>query len=80
MSTDNLRREPRCLGQRNRLCKLARSYLDLMSLGFEAFGDLDSVSANLTLAVLPEKPALARMVAAGAFMSYPAWLLARKTA
>ena len=49
------------------------------TLGFEAFGDLDSVSANLTLAVLPEKPALARMVAAGEFMSYPAWLLARKT-
>lgn len=49
------------------------------TLGFEAFGDLDSVSANLTLAVLPEKPVLARMVAAGEFMSYPAWLLSRKT-
>lgn len=49
------------------------------TLGFEAFGDLDSVPANLTLTVLPEKPALARIVASGEFLSYPAWLLARKT-
>jgi hypothetical protein len=35
------------------------------TLGFEAFGDLDSVSANLTLTVLPEKPALIRIVTSG---------------
>ena len=28
------------------------------TLGFEAFGDLDSVPTNLTLTVLPEKPLL----------------------
>ena len=28
------------------------------TLGFEAFGDLDSVSTNLTLTLLPEKPVL----------------------
>ena len=49
------------------------------TLGFEAFGDLDSVSANLTLTVLPEKPALVRIVASGEFLSYPAWLQALKT-
>jgi hypothetical protein len=49
------------------------------TLGFEAFGDLDSVSANLTLTFLPEKPALARIVASGDFLSYPAWFQALKT-
>ena len=44
------------------------------TLGFEAFGDLDSVPTNLTLTVLPEKPVLERIVASGAFVSYPAWL------
>ncbi len=47
------------------------------TLGFEAFGDLDSVQTNLTLTVLPEKPVLMRVVESGAFMSYPAWLRAR---
>jgi hypothetical protein len=47
------------------------------TLGFEAFGDLDSVPTNLTLTVLPEKPVLVRIVASGAFLSYPAWLRAR---
>jgi hypothetical protein len=49
------------------------------TLGFEAFGDLDSVPTNLTLTVLPEKPALVGVVASGEFLSYPAWLLARRT-
>ena len=48
------------------------------TLGFEAFGDLDSVPMNLTLTVLPEKAVLERIVASGAFLSYPAWLLARR--
>jgi hypothetical protein len=48
------------------------------TLGFEAFGDFDSVPTNLTLTVLPEKPVLVRVVASGAFLSYPAWLLARR--
>ena len=48
------------------------------TLGFEAFGDLDSVPTNLTLTVLPEKAVLERIVASGAFVSYPAWLLARR--
>ena len=49
------------------------------TLGFEAFGDLDSVPTNLTLTVLPEKPALIRIVTSGEFLSYPAWLRARRT-
>jgi hypothetical protein len=49
------------------------------TLGFEAFGDLDSVPTNLTLTVLPEKPLLLRVVGSGAFLSYPAWLRARRT-
>jgi hypothetical protein len=48
------------------------------TLGFKAFGDLDSVSTNLTLTLMPEKPVLERIVASGAFVSYPAWLLARR--
>ena len=48
------------------------------TLGFEAFGDLDSAPTNLTLTVLPEKPALVRFVTSGEFLSYPAWLRARK--
>jgi hypothetical protein len=48
------------------------------TLGFEAFGDLDSVSTNLTLTLMPEKAVLERIVASGAFLSYPAWLLARR--
>ena len=49
------------------------------TLGFEAFGDLDSVPTNLTLTVLPEKPLLLRIMGSGAFLSYPAWLRARQT-
>ena len=49
------------------------------TLGFEAFGDLDSVSTNLTLTLLPEKTALVRIVTSGEFLSYPAWLQARRT-
>jgi hypothetical protein len=48
------------------------------TLGFEAFGDLDSVPTNLTLTVLPEKPVLFRTMGSGAFLSYPAWLRARR--
>jgi hypothetical protein len=48
------------------------------TLGFEAFGDFDGVPMNLTLTVLPEKAVLERIVASGAFLSYPAWLLARR--
>ena len=47
------------------------------TLGFEAFGDLDSVSTNLTLTLMPEKPLLLRTMGAGAFLSYPAWLRMR---
>jgi hypothetical protein len=47
------------------------------TLGFEAFGDLDSVPMNLTLTLMPEKPVLVRVVASGAFLSCPAWLRAR---
>ena len=46
------------------------------TLGFEAFGDLDSVLTNLTLTVLLEKPLLLRIMGSGAFLSYPAWLSA----
>jgi hypothetical protein len=49
------------------------------TLGFEAFGDLDTVPTNLSLTLLPEKPLLARVIASGVFLSYPAWLLARLT-
>ena len=49
------------------------------TLGFEAFGDLESVPTNLTLTVLPEKPLLLRIMGSGAFLSYPAWLRARRT-
>jgi len=37
------------------------------------------VSANLTLPVLPEKPALVRIAASGDFLSYPAWLQVPKS-
>jgi hypothetical protein len=47
------------------------------TLGFEAFGDLEGVSTNLTVVVLADKPALARLVASGVFLSYPAWLRIR---
>jgi hypothetical protein len=36
------------------------------------------VPMNLTLTLMPEKPVLERIVASGAFLSYPAWLLARR--
>ena len=48
------------------------------TLGFEAFGDLDSVPTNLTLTVLPEKLFLHRVMGSGAFLSYPAWLRAKR--
>jgi hypothetical protein len=48
------------------------------TLGLETFGDLESVSTNLTLVASPDKPVLVCVVASGAFLSYPAWLLARK--
>jgi hypothetical protein len=45
------------------------------TLGFEAFGNIDTVSANLTLVLLPDKPFLARTIGSGALMSYPTWLM-----
>jgi hypothetical protein len=45
------------------------------TLAFEAFGDIDTVPANLTLVLLPDKPFLARTIGAGALMSYPNWLV-----
>ncbi len=47
------------------------------TLGFEAFGDLDHVSTNLTRVMRPEAPVLAGIVSSAAFLSYPGWLLAR---
>jgi hypothetical protein len=47
------------------------------TLGFEAFGDLDSAPINLTLTVLPEKLLLLRIVTSNEFLSYPAWLRMR---
>ena len=41
------------------------------TLGFEAFGDLEGVSTNLTLTVLPEKPLLLRVFGSGAFLATP---------
>ncbi len=48
------------------------------TLGFEAFGDLDSAPTNLTLTVLPEKPTLIRIMTSGEFLSYPAWIRAMR--
>jgi len=47
------------------------------TLGFEAFGDLDTVPISLTRVVLPESSILAEIVAFGALLSYPGWLSAR---
>ena len=45
------------------------------TLGFEAFGDIDTVPAYLTMVLLPDKPFLAPTIGSGALMSYPAWLV-----
>ncbi len=45
------------------------------TLGFEAFGNLETVPKSLTRVLQPEKLALTNIVASGAFLSYPAWLL-----
>ena len=47
------------------------------TLGFEAFGSLETVSINFARAILPEVSDLARLVASGAVLSYPEWLSAR---
>ncbi len=47
------------------------------TLGFEAFGDLDTAPINLARTILPEMSELAGMVSSGALSSYPAWLSAR---
>ena len=39
------------------------------------FGNLDTVLMSLTRILQPEKLALTNIVASGAFLSYPAWLL-----
>jgi len=46
------------------------------TIGFEAFGDFDTVPDNLMRVILPERSMLADMVSSGALLSYPAWLLA----
>ena len=48
------------------------------TLGYEAFGDFESAPTNVTLTVLPEKRFLLRTIGSGAFLSYPAWLRARR--
>ena len=45
------------------------------TLGFEAFGDLDTVSMSLTRVLLPESTVLAGIVSSGAFLNYPGLLL-----
>jgi len=47
------------------------------TLGFEAFGDLDTVPINLTRVMLPEISIWAGTVSSGALLSYPGWLFAR---
>ena len=47
------------------------------TLGFEAFGDFDTVPINLTRAMMPESSVLASIVSSGVLLSYPGWLLAR---
>lgn len=47
------------------------------TLGFEAFGDLDTVPINLARAIAPDSAILAGIVSSGALSSYPAWLSAR---
>jgi len=47
------------------------------TLGFEAFGELDSVVINLTRVIVPDSAILAGMVSSGSLSSYPAWLSAR---
>ena len=47
------------------------------TLGFEAFGDLDTAPTNLTRVLVPEKSILTGIVWSGALLSYPGWLLAR---
>lgn len=45
------------------------------TLGFEAFGDFDTVPMSLTRVLLPEKSTLASIVSSGTFLNYPSWLL-----
>jgi len=45
------------------------------TLGFEAFGDLDTVSMSLTRVLLPERSILASIVSSGMFLNYPGLLL-----
>jgi hypothetical protein len=47
------------------------------TLGFEAFGDLETVPTNLTRGLLPDATALINIVSSGALLSYPEWLMAR---
>jgi hypothetical protein len=47
------------------------------TLGFEAFGALDTVPINLARAIAPDGAILAGIVSSGALLSYPAWLAAR---
>lgn len=47
------------------------------TLGFEAFGDLETVPVNLVKTLASHKATLADLVCSGELLSYPAWLSAR---
>jgi hypothetical protein len=47
------------------------------TLGFEAFGDLETAPTNLARGLLPDATALVSIVSSGALLSYPEWLMAR---
>jgi hypothetical protein len=47
------------------------------TLGYEAFGTLETVALNLTRGVLPDMSILAGIVWSSALLSYPGWLSAR---
>ena len=44
------------------------------TLGFEAFGDLDTVPVNLVKTLAPHKAILADLISSGELLSYPGWL------
>ena len=46
------------------------------TLGFEAFGDIETAPLNLSRGILPEVPTLADALSSGIVSSYPEWLLA----
>ena len=44
------------------------------TLGFEAFGELETVPVNLLRTLAPDKVILTELVSTGELLSYPAWL------